>query len=65
MHEIFAHEPHQQTKGPCWNEAGDGAREILPWTANPGAKKHFDPQHPLAGDSKGTISLALVLYFLS
>jgi hypothetical protein len=43
--------------------AGDGAHELLPWTANPGAQKHFDPEHPLAGDSKGS-SLALVLYFL-
>ena len=47
----------------CWAEAGDGARELLSWTANPGAQKHFDPEHPLAGDSKGS-SLALVLYFL-
>jgi hypothetical protein len=37
----------------CWGEAGDGARELLPWTANPGAQKHFDPEHLLAGDSKG------------
>ena len=50
-------------QGQCWGEAGDGARELLPWTANPGAQKHFDPEHPLAGDSKGS-SLALVLYFL-
>ncbi len=41
--------------------AGDGARELLPWTAGPGAQKNFDPEHPLAGDSKGR-SLALVLY---
>ena len=40
--------------------AGDGARELLPWTAGPGAQKNFDPEHPLAGDSKGR-SLALVL----
>ena len=46
-------------QGQCWGEAGDGARELLPWTANPGAQKHFDPEHPLAGDSKGS-SLALV-----
>ena len=32
-------------------------------TANPGAQKHFDPEHPLAGDSKGS-SLAFVLYSL-
>jgi hypothetical protein len=47
----------------CWGEAGDGARKLLPWTANPGAQKHFDPEHLLAGDSKGS-SLALVLYSL-
>ena len=41
--------------------AGDGARELLPWTAGPGAQKNFDPEHPLAGDSKGSC-LALVLY---
>jgi len=41
-------------KGQCWGEAGDGARELLPWTANPGTHKHFDPEHPLAWDSKGT-----------
>jgi hypothetical protein len=40
---------------------GDGAREILPWTAGPGAQKNFDPEHPLERDSKGR-SLALVLY---
>ena len=50
-------------RGQCWGEAGDGARELLPWTANPGAQKHFDPEHSLAGDSKCS-SLALVLYFL-
>ncbi len=52
-------------QGQCWGEAGagDGARELLPWTANPGAQKHFDPEHPLAGDSKGS-SLALVLHSL-
>jgi hypothetical protein len=52
-------------EGQCWGEAGDGARELLPWTANPGAQKHFDPEHPLAGDSKDSSpgsSLALVLY---
>ncbi len=43
--------------------AGVAARELLPWTANRGAQKHFDPEHPLAGDSKGS-SLVLVLYFL-
>ena len=47
-------------QGQCWGEAGDGARELLSWTANPGAQKHFNPEHPLAGDSKGS-SLALVL----
>ena len=37
-------------------------RELLPWTAGPGAQKNFDPEHLLAEDSKGS-SLALVLYF--
>ena len=46
--------------GQCCSELGDGSRKVLPWTANPGAQKHFDPEHPLAGDSKGS-SLALVL----
>ena len=32
--------------------AGDGARELLPWTAGP-THEYFDPEHPLAGDSKG------------
>ena len=41
--------------------AGEGARELFPWTAGPGTHKYFDPEHPLAGDSKGS-SLALVLY---
>ena len=50
-------------QGQCWGEAGDGARELLPWTAGPGAQKNFDPEHPLARVSKGS-SLALVLYFL-
>ena len=35
--------------------------ELLPWTAGPGAQKNFDPEHPLARDSKGR-SLALLLY---
>jgi len=41
--------------------AGDEARELLPWTAGPGAQKNFDPEHPLARDSKGR-RLALLLY---
>jgi len=40
-----------------------GARKLLPWTAGTGAQKNFDPEHPLAGDSKGR-SLALALCFL-
>ena len=32
-------------QGQCWGEAGDGARELLPWTANPSAQR-FDPEHP-------------------
>jgi hypothetical protein len=42
--------------------AGEGARELFPWTAVPGAQKNFDPEHPLAGDAKGRNRLALVLY---
>ena len=38
------------------------SRSML-WPANPGAQKHFDSEHPVAGDSKGS-SLALVLYFV-
>jgi hypothetical protein len=41
--------------------ASDEARELLPWTAGPGAQKNLDPEHLLAEDSKGS-SLALVLY---
>ena len=40
--------------------AGEGARELFPRTAGPGTHKYFDPEHPLAGDSKGS-SLALGL----
>jgi hypothetical protein len=52
-----------------------GARLVMerasffPWTAGPGAQKnfdpehHFDPEHPLARDSKGR-SLALALCFI-
>ena len=56
-------------QGQCWGEADDAARKLLPWTAGPGAQKnfdpehHFDPEHPLARDSKGR-SLALALCFL-
>jgi hypothetical protein len=50
-------------QGQCWGEAGDGSRELLPWTANPGAQKHFDPEHPLVRDSKG-ISAAALCSFL-
>ena len=33
-------------------------RELLPWTANPGAQKHLDPEHLLAGEEeKGAKSL--------
>ncbi len=48
-------------QGQCWGKAGDGARELLPWTANPGAQKHFDPEHPLEGGSKGS-SLACFIF---
>jgi hypothetical protein len=33
-------------QGQCWGEAGDGAHELLPWTANLGAQKHFDLRAP-------------------
>jgi len=45
--------------------AGDGARELLPWTAGPGAQKNLDPEHPLARDSKGRgLALAAPSIFL-
>jgi len=58
----------QRAEGKAWSRsrlgrAGDGARELLPWTAGPGAQKNFDLEHPLARDSKGR-SLALVLYLI-
>ena len=34
--------------------AGEGARELFPWAAGPGTHKYLDPEHPLAGDSKGS-----------
>ena len=56
----------ERAEGKTWSRsrlgrAGDEARELLPWTAGPGAQKNFDPEHPLARDSKGR-SLALLLY---
>ena len=56
----------ESTKGKAWSgsklgRAGDGARELLPWTACPGTQKNLDPEHPLARDSRGR-RLALVLY---
>jgi hypothetical protein len=42
---------------------GDGARELLPWTAGPGVQKNFDPEHPLARDSKDR-SLVFLLYLI-
>ena len=27
--------------------AGEGARELFPWTAGPGTHKYFDPEHPV------------------
>ena len=44
-------------------EEKENTQELLPWTAGPGAKKNFDPEHPLAGDFKGC-SLALLLYLI-
>jgi hypothetical protein len=75
MHTYSAHNDHcrcndwrtlQRAEGKAWSRSrlgrsGDGARELLPWTAGPGEQKNFDPEHPLARDSKGR-SLALVLY---
>ena len=54
----------KRAEGRAWSRsrlgrAGDEARELLPWTAVPGAQKNFDPEHPLARDFKGR-SLALV-----
>jgi hypothetical protein len=41
-------------QGQYRGETGDGARELLlPWTANPGAQKEFDPEHLLAGGLQG------------
>jgi hypothetical protein len=56
----------ESTKGKAWSgselgRAGDGARELLPWTAYPGTQKNLDPEHPLARDSRGR-RLALDLY---
>jgi hypothetical protein len=30
-------------------QAGDGARELLPWMVGPGDQRNFDPEHPLGG----------------
>ena len=48
----------QRAAGKAWSRsglgrAGDGTRELLPWTAGPDTQKNFDPEHPLARDSKG------------
>jgi hypothetical protein len=56
----------ESTKGKAWSgsklgRAGDGTRELLPWTACPGTQKNLDPKHPLARDSRGR-RLALILY---
>ncbi len=53
-----------EQKGKAWSKstlgrAGDGARELLPWTAGSSKQKNFDPEHPLARESKGR-SLAFV-----
>jgi hypothetical protein len=52
----------ESTKGKAWSgsklgRAGDGARELLPWTACPGTQKNLDPEHPLARDSGGCLAL--------
>jgi hypothetical protein len=56
----------ERAEGKSWSRSrlgrvGDEARELLPWTAGPGTQKNFDPEHPLARDSKGR-NLALLLY---
>ena len=48
----------ESTKCKAWSgsklgRAGDGALELLPWTACPGTQKNFVPKDPLARDSKG------------
>jgi hypothetical protein len=55
----------ESTKSKAWSgselgRAGDGARELSPWTACPGTQKNLDPEHPLARE-RGR-HLALVLY---
>jgi hypothetical protein len=57
---------NESTKGKAWSgsklgRTGDGARELLPWTACPSTQRNLDPEHPLARDSRGR-RLALVLY---
>ena len=52
----------ESTKCKAWSgsklgRAGDGARELLPWTACPGTQKNLDPEHPLARDSRGCLAL--------
>ncbi len=56
----------QRAESKAWSKsrlgrAGDGERELLPWTAGPDTHKYFDSDHPLARDSKGR-SLVLVFY---
>ena len=60
MYSIYVSDQKQGVVRVRLRRAGEGARELFPWTAGPGTHKYFDPQHPLAGDSKGS-SLALVL----
>jgi hypothetical protein len=52
----------ERAEGKAWSRsrlgrAGDEARELLPWTAGPGAQKNFDPEHPLARDSNSSLPL--------
>jgi hypothetical protein len=56
MYSIYVSDQKQGVVRVRLRRAGEGARELFPWTAGPGTHKYFDPQHPLAGDS-----LALVL----
>ena len=57
-------------QGQSWGglPPGDGARELLPWMAGPGAQKNFDPEHLLEGDSKGSrlaLGLCLIQFFVA
>ena len=48
-------------QGQGWGTAGDGARALLPWDGRPRRAENFDPEHLLAGNSKGRSLAALVV----